>query len=99
MTDFTVNPPKHWSPMFYSKTDTSKYADPEMDSLIETSQQELDDTKAIALFKKGQAFQHAEYAAPPLYYEPQLIGTSAKLSGFQPRLDEYLILRDAVLAT
>lgn len=98
-TDFTVNPHKHWNTSFYSKASSNKYSNPEMDRIIESARQELDDAKAAALYKEGQAFQHREFGgALPLYYEPQLIGVSAKLKGFQPRLDEYIIVKDVTLA-
>ncbi len=97
-TDFTVNPHKHWSTLMYSKTANGKYSNPEMDKIIEAAQQELDDAKAAELYKQGQKLQHSEYAVLPLYYEPQLIGISAKLSDFKPRLDEYVVLTEAVLS-
>jgi len=92
-TDFTTSPHKHWGPFFYSKTDINKYANPEMDKIIEAASVELDDAKAAELFKQGQALAHKEFGgALPLYYEPQLIGLSAKVEGFAPRLDEYIIV-------
>lgn len=92
-TDFTVSPHKHWGTLFYSPTDINKYANPEMDKIIEAAAVELDDAKAAELFKEGQALAAREFAgALPLYYEPQLIGLSAKVEGFIPRLDEYIIV-------
>lgn len=92
-TDFTVSPHKHWGTLFYSPTNINKYANPEMDKIIEAAAVELDDAKAAELFKEGQALAAREFAgALPLYYEPQLIGLSAKVEGFIPRLDEYIIV-------
>ena len=98
-TDFTVNPHKHWNSLFYTPMAINKYSNPELDRVIENVRQELDDTKAVELYKQGQKLQRENYGgALPLYYEPQLIGVSAKLQGFQPRLDEYIIVKDVVLA-
>jgi peptide/nickel transport system substrate-binding protein len=98
-TDFTVNPHKHWNSLFYSPTAINKYSDPNMDRVVESARQELDDAKAIELYKQGQKIARETYGgALPLYYEPQLIGLNAKLKGFQPRLDEYIIVKDVTLA-
>lgn len=92
-TDFTISPQKHWGTLFYSPIDINKYSNPEMDKIIEAATVELDDAKAAELFKKGQALEHENFGgALPLYYEPQLIGLSAKVEGFVPRLDEYIIV-------
>lgn len=96
-TDFTVNPHKHWNSLFYSPVAMTKYKNEEMDKILEAARQELDNAKAAALYKRGQALQHKEFGSLPLYYEPQLIGISAKLQGFEPRLDEYVILTNATL--
>lgn len=92
-TDFVTTPHKHWGTLFYSPTDITKYSNPEMDKIIDAASVELDDAKAVELYKQGQALAHREFGgALPLYYEPQLIGLSAKVEGFIPRLDEYIIV-------
>ena len=97
-TDFTVNPYKHWFSLFYSPVDMTKYKNEEMDKIVEAASQELDNEKAAALYRRGQALQQKDFGSLPLYYEPQLIGISSKLHGFEPRLDEYVILTNATLA-
>ncbi|WP_232823177.1 ABC transporter substrate-binding protein, partial [Oceanibium sediminis] len=85
-TDFTINPNKHWSSYFYSPLVRNGYSNAEMDAIISAVDVELDDTKAAELLRQGQALQHKEFGgALPLYYEPQLIGVSAKYEGFVPR--------------
>jgi peptide/nickel transport system substrate-binding protein len=96
-TDFTINPHKQWSSLFYSPDAMPKYKNEEMDKIIEAARKELDNAKAAALYKRGQALQQKDFGSLPLYYEPQLIGVSAKLQGFEPRLDEYVILTNATL--
>jgi peptide/nickel transport system substrate-binding protein len=97
-TDFTVNPHKQWNSLFYSQAAINKYSNPEMDRVIEAVRQELDDAKAIELYKQGQRLERQNFGgALPLYYEPQLIGLSAKARGFAPRLDEYIIVKDLAL--
>lgn len=92
-TDFTISPQKHWGTLFYTPIDINKYSNPEMDKIIDAATIELDDAKAAELFKRGQALEHENFGgALPLYYEPQLIGLSAKVAGFVPRLDEYIIV-------
>lgn len=93
-TDFTISPHKHWGTLFYSPTNITKYSNPEMDKIIEAASVELDDAKAAELFKQGQALAAKDFGgALPLYYEPQLIGLSADVEGFVPRLDEYIIVK------
>lgn len=92
-TDFTISPHKHWGTLFYSPTNITKYANPEMDKIIKEASVELDDGKAAELFKQGQALAANDFGgALPLYYEPQLIGLSADVEGFGARLDEYIIV-------
>ncbi|MFT8246636.1 ABC transporter substrate-binding protein [Roseomonas sp. BN140053] len=98
-TDFTVNPHKHWASLFYSPSAINKYSNPEMDRIIEAVREELDDAKAVELYKQGQALERRNWGgALPLYYEPQLIAVSSKVRDFQPRLDEYIIVKDVTLA-
>ena len=90
-TDFTISPHKHWGSIFYSPTARHGYSNEEMDKIIAAATVELDDEKAAEWFRQGQALQRKEFGgALPLYYEPQLIGISAKYEGFVPRLDEYI---------
>lgn len=97
-TDFTINPQRQWGPLFHTPVAINKYSNPEMDRIIDAATIELDDAKAIELFKEGQAFAAKEFGgALPLYYEPQLIGLSANVEGFMPRLDEYIIVTDVTL--
>jgi peptide/nickel transport system substrate-binding protein len=99
LTDFTITPHKHWDTQLYSKTAQNKYMNPEMDRIVEAARQELDDAKAAELFVQGQRLQRREFGGGlPLYYEPQLIGVSAKVQGFEPRRDEYIIVRNVTLA-
>lgn len=92
-TDFTISPHKHWDTLFYSPVAINKYSNPDMDKIIEEATGELDDAKAVELYRKAQALEHENFGgALPLYYEPQLIGLSAKVEGFVPRLDEYIIV-------
>ncbi len=99
LTDFTITPHKHWDTQLYSKTAQNKYMNQEMDRIVEAARQELDNAKAAELFVQGQRLQRQEFGGGlPLYYEPQLIGVSAKVQGFEPRRDEYIIVRNATLA-
>jgi ABC-type transport system substrate-binding protein len=99
LTDFTITPHKHWDTQLYSKTAQNKYMNPEMDRIVEAARQELDNAKAAELFVQGQRLQRQEFGGGlPLYYEPQLIGVSAKVQGFEPRRDEYIIVRNVTLA-
>lgn len=93
ITDFTLNPVQHWG-MFHSERSSTygNYANPEMDEVIEEAAQTLDDEAAIELFLRGQQLQREEYGSIPLYYEPQLIGINKRIQGFEPRLDEYVIV-------
>lgn len=97
-TDFTINPQRHWGALFHSPVAINKYSNPEMDRLIDAATVELDDAKAVELFKEAQALAAREFGgALPLYYEPQLIGLSADVEGFMPRLDEYIIVTNVKL--
>lgn len=94
LTDFTISPQQHWPQGgFHGPTSHNKYQNPEMDKIIDDATVELDDAKAAEIFKRGQALQQKEFGGSlPLYYEPQLIGLRADVTGFVPRLDEYIIV-------
>jgi peptide/nickel transport system substrate-binding protein len=94
-TDFTINPSKHWDGYFYSKTSEGGYNNPKVDALMEEAIQTIDDNKAAELYKQIQAIVYEENPTIPLYYEPQILGVSKGLTGFSPRLDEYVMVRDA----
>lgn len=97
-TDFTINPQRHWGQLFHSPVAINKYSNPEMDKLIDAATVELDDAKAIELFKQAQALAAKDFGGGlPLYYEPQLIGLSANVEGFMPRVDEYIIVTNVKL--
>jgi peptide/nickel transport system substrate-binding protein len=96
-TDFTTNPNKHYDNLFYSKTSEIAYNNPAIDKLMDTAIQTLDDNAAADLYKQIQRTLYEEQPVLPLYYEPQLIAVRKDLEGFVPRLDEYVIVRDAEL--
>lgn len=95
ITDFTLNPVQHWG-MFHSVESGryGNYSNPEMDEIIDEAARTLDDEAASELFLRGQRLQREEYGAIPLYYEPQLIGVNQRVEGFEPRLDEYVIVTE-----
>jgi len=98
-TDFTVTPNAHWGPFFLSSSAMNGYSDTKMDELITAVSSETDDAAAMKLFADAQAYQREQFASTvPLYQEPQLIGVRANVEGFEPRIDEYLIVTNVTLS-
>lgn len=97
-TDFTINPNKHYDNLFHSKYTEIAYNNPDIDRLMDQAIQTLDNAAAAELYRQIQGILYEELPVLPLYYEPQLIGVRKDLKGFVPRLDEYVIVRDASLA-
>lgn len=93
--DLTVNPYLHWQGYFHSEDSEMRYANPEVDALMEESIQTIDDEAAIAIFQEIQEILHEEKPTMPLYYEPHMVGVREGVQDFIPRLDEYIIVRDA----
>jgi ABC-type transport system substrate-binding protein len=62
-----------------------------MDQAIQT----IDDEKAAVIYKEIQEILYEDKATFPLYYEPHMVGVRKGIEGYAPRLDEYVIVRDA----
>lgn len=97
-TDFTLYPTAHWTPLFSCGSARGHYCNEEITAKIAASAAILDDTEAAKAYAEIQGLLYDEYAALPLYWEPQLIGTSAGISGFTTRLDEYVVATKAAVA-
>jgi peptide/nickel transport system substrate-binding protein len=97
ITDFTLNPTSHWRSTYHSEMARGWYSNERIDEIIDQSAAELDDEAVIELYREGQRLLYEEMATIPLYYEPQLIGVSERVEGFETRLDEYVIVRDVTL--
>lgn len=95
ITDFTINPSTHYDGYYYSKTATNGYANAKVDELMEQAIQTIDNDKVAEIYKDIQEILYEDKPALPLYYEPQIIGVRKGLKNFTPRLDEYVIVRDA----
>ncbi len=91
-TDFTMNPNKHWEGKYDSKTSDIGYSNAEVDKLMTSAAGELDQNKRADMYKRVQEILYTEMPTVPLYYEPQIIGIRKGLEGFQPRMDEYVIM-------
>lgn len=95
VADLTINPYMHWIGYYNSENSEGGYANPEVDALMEQAIQTIDDEVAIEIFKDIQEILYEEKPTLPLYYEPHMVGVRKGVRGFEPRLDEYIIVRDA----
>jgi len=93
--DLTVNPYMHWQGYFHSEDSETGYSNPEVDKLMDESIQTIDDDVAIEIFKELQEILYDAKPTFPLYYEPHMVGVRKGVKGFDTRLDEYIIVRDA----
>lgn len=93
--DLTVNPYLHWQGYYHSEDAEGGYSNPEVDALMEQSIQTIDDDEAIKIFRELQEILYKEKPTMPLYYEPHMVGVRKGVKNFSPRLDEYIIVRDA----
>lgn len=93
--DLTINPYMHWQGYFHSKDSETGYSNPQVDTLMDKSIQTIDDEEAIKIFKELQEILYDEKPTFPLYYEPHMVGVRKGVKDFEPRLDEYIIVKDA----
>ncbi len=75
----------------------SKFSDPEIDALLLQGDQTFDPGKVAAIYQKIQALVWARGPWAPLYFQPELDATSAKVSGYAARPDEYVIFSSVVV--
>jgi peptide/nickel transport system substrate-binding protein len=94
ITDFTINPSTHWDGYYYSETSHGGYANDEVDALLEKVVQTIDDEEAAKIYSEVQEILYEDLPTLPLYYEPHMVGVRKGISGFAPRVDEYIIVRD-----
>ncbi|OLS34711.1 ABC transporter substrate-binding protein [Bacillus sp. MRMR6] len=95
VADLTINPNTHWNGYYYSANAEGGYANPEVDALMDQAIQTIDNTEVTKLYKQIQEILYKEKPTFPLYYEPHMVGVRKGVKGFEPRLDEYVIVRDA----
>lgn len=95
LADLTINPPLHWGSYYHSKNSQGGYTNPEVDNLMDQAVETIDDEEAIVLFKELQEIFYEDKPTLPLYYEPHMVGVRKDVQDFLPRLDEYIIVRDA----
>lgn len=95
VADLTIDPTNHWGGYYYSETAEGGYSNSEVDTLIDEVIRTIDDGQAIELFEKVQNILYEEKPTFPLYYEPHMVGVREGVQNFTPRLDEYIIVRDA----
>ncbi|MED4018528.1 ABC transporter substrate-binding protein [Sutcliffiella cohnii] len=94
ITDFTINPNTHWDGYYYSESSQGGYANAEVDALMDQAIQTLDNGEVAEIYKKVQEILYKDLPTLPLYYEPHMVGVRKGITGFSPRLDEYIIVRD-----
>ncbi|MGN7300124.1 ABC transporter substrate-binding protein [Ferdinandcohnia sp. SAFN-114] len=95
VADLTINPNTHWNGYYHSENAEGGYANPEVDKLMDQAIQTIDDAEVTELYKEIQEILYEEKPTFPLYNEPHMVGVRKGVQGFEPRLDEYVIVRDA----
>lgn len=91
-TDFTCNPSKHYEGKYDSATSDLGYANPEVDTLMAQAARSVDAAVRAQCYSRIQEILYEDMPTVPLYYEPQIIGVNKGLQGFEPRLDEYVLV-------
>lgn len=95
LADLTINPNTHWDGFYHSANAEGGYSNPEVDALMEKAIQTIDDAEVTGIYKQIQEILYKDLPTFPLYYEPHMVGVRKGVKGFEPRLDEYVIVRDA----
>lgn len=94
VADLTINPHAHWIGYYHSDNSEGNYSNPEVDALMDQVIQTIDDEEAITIYKQIQEILYEEKPTLPLYYEPHMVGVRKGVKNFEPRLDEYISVRD-----
>jgi peptide/nickel transport system substrate-binding protein len=81
-------------PLFKSGEVFSTTRDPRLDELMETGMRSMDPATRADLFKQAQRLIHEEAYRMPLFQQFYIYGVSNKVQNWDPRADEYIILKD-----
>lgn len=76
---------------------SSGYANPELDALLDAANVETDRAKRADLYAQAEAIVNADLPKLYLWVAQDLYGVSTKLSGWQPSSDSRINLHDACL--
>ena len=74
---------------------SSGYANPELDALLDAANVELDQEKRAELYRKAEAIVNRDLPKVYLWVAKELYGVSDKVSGWQPSADSRINLHDA----
>lgn len=95
VADLTINPHMHWGGYYHSENSEGGYANPKVDVLMDEAIQTIDDDDASDIFQEIQEILYEDLPTFPLYYEPHMVGVRKGVKDFSPRLDEYIIVKNA----
>jgi peptide/nickel transport system substrate-binding protein len=76
---------------------SSGYANPELDALLDAANTELDQSKRAELYQQAEAIVNRDLPKVYLWVAKELYGVSEKVSGWQPSADSRINLHDACL--
>jgi ABC-type dipeptide transport system, periplasmic component len=91
-TDFTLYPTSFYNGLFHCDLGRNYYCDRDMTDKIDASAALLDDAEAAAAYKEIQELAYVDFPIIPLYWEPAIMAVSADITGFNLRMDEYIVV-------
>lgn len=93
-TDFTLYPTSFYNGLFHCELGRNYYCNEEINTRIDASAALLDDTEAAAAYSEIQELAYEDLPIIPLYWEPAIMAVSSNITGFNLRMDEYIVVTD-----